>query len=256
MFSQTRFRILVCFLALAAGMMVGGAVAGATPPAPTGMVTMPTPEGWLLVPTLPASASQADRGGEVYRLVCSACHGGRGQGLTDEWRASWAPSDRNCWQSKCHAANHPPDGFVLPRTAPAIIGPGALAKFPTAADVHAFIAANMPWQQPGSLTDEEYWQLTAFLMRANGYGDLSLAPANAATVKLAAPAAAPSSPPEPVAVSPLVRPWSGMRWVLVLAAAAVVVGGVLVRGRRRARRQAGAVEAAASAGAAGRAQSP
>lgn len=251
MFSQARFRILVCLLALAVGMMVGGTAAGAsvTPPAPTGMGAMPTPEGWLLVPTLPANASQADRGGEVYRLVCSACHGGRGQGLTDEWRAAWAPSDRNCWQSKCHAANHPPDGFVLPRTAPAIIGPGALAKFPTAADVHAFVAASMPWQQPGSLTDEEYWQLTAFLMRANGYGDLSLAPANAATVKLAAPAAAPASPPEPVAVSPLARPGAGMRWVLVLAAAAVVVGGVVVRGRRRARKQAGDVEAA------GRAQS-
>jgi cytochrome c5 len=247
MFSQTRFRMLICVLALAAGMMMmwrAAAAASLAPPAPTGMATMPTPEGWLLVPTLAADASQADRGGEVYRLVCSACHGGRGQGLTDEWRASWAPSDRNCWQSKCHAVNHPPDGFVLPRSAPAIIGPGALAKFASAADVHAFIKASMPWQQPGSLTDEEYWQLTAFLVRANGHGDLTLAPTNATAIKLATPTVPPSS--APVAASPAAISWSNMRWVLVLAAAAVV-GGVLVRGRRRARRQVAEVEAAGSA---------
>lgn len=175
-------------------MAEGMATTASLPSASAVVIAMPTPESWLVLPTLPPSASQADHGAEVYRLVCQACHGDRGQGLTDEWRASWAPADRNCWQSKCHAANHPPDGFDLPRAAPAIMGQGTLTKFPTAADLHAFIRTRMPWQQPGSLTDEEYWQLTAYLMRAHGLlpSDTPLTPANAASVRLAptAPAAA------------------------------------------------------------------
>ena len=87
------------------------------PPATVQTVSTVTPTSaaapmheWILI-DLPAGASQLEYGAEVYRLVCQDCHGNRGQGLTDEWRATWAPADQNCWQSKCHAANHPPEGF-------------------------------------------------------------------------------------------------------------------------------------------------
>ena len=123
---------------------------------------------WLILPDLPASASPADVGAEIYRLVCRDCHGDIGQGLTDEWRATWAPGDQNCWQSKCHASNHPPDGFVLPRFVPPVMGPSGLAQFDEAADLFEFIRSEMPMHNPGSLTDEEYWQLTAYLFQENG----------------------------------------------------------------------------------------
>ncbi|MCX7851553.1 MAG: hypothetical protein N2383_02100 [Caldilineales bacterium] len=142
----------------------------------------------LAPPPLPAQPTQADYGAHVYWLSCMTCHGDRGQGLTDEWRAAWAPGDRNCWQSKCHAANHPPEGFRLPYTVPPVIGAGTLTKFVTAADLHAYLKARMPWHQPGSLPDEQYWQLTAYLIRANGLlptADFTLTPANARTVPLA-----------------------------------------------------------------------
>ena len=128
-----------------------------------------TPEtSWLILPTLPESATPADVGAEIYRLVCRDCHGDKGQGLTDEWRATWNPDHQNCWQSKCHAANHPVNGFDLPRFVPALIGPSTLARFREPAELHEYMLVNMPWYDPGSLTNQEYWQLTAFLIRENG----------------------------------------------------------------------------------------
>ncbi len=119
----------------------------------------------------PATAfppSQADQGAQVYYLVCMACHGDRGQGLTSEWRELLGPDDQNCWQSRCHASNHPPEGFVFPYLVPALISPGLVARFESALDLHNYLRQEMPWQAPGSLTETEYWQLTAFLLRANG----------------------------------------------------------------------------------------
>ena len=121
---------------------------------------------WILI-DLPPDATQEQFGAEVYRLVCRDCHGDRGQGLTPEWRATWAPQDQNCWQSKCHAANHPPEGFVMP-IAPAIAGPGALARFASAQDLHDFIQAEMPWYRPGSLTEKDGWAVTAHVLSMNG----------------------------------------------------------------------------------------
>jgi len=122
----------------------------------------------LIRPTLPPSASQADAGAQVYTLVCSACHGDLGQGLTDEWRATWNPSDQNCWQSKCHGLNRPSDGFDLPRYVPPVVGPAVLGRFRTALDLFGFIRQVMPWQEPASLQEEEYWDVTAFVVQLNG----------------------------------------------------------------------------------------
>lgn len=140
----------------------------------------------LAEPTVPANPSQADEGAVAYWFSCMVCHGDRGQGLTEEWRAVSGPEDMNCWQSRCHASNHPPEGFVLPPYAPKIIGQGALAHFNTAADLYTFVAENMPWQAPGVLDEQTYWQLTAFLLRENGVssGAAELSPQNADQVYL------------------------------------------------------------------------
>lgn len=63
-------------------------------PSPTSLEPTPFPTAevsWLRLPDLPASATQADVGAEVYRLVCRACHGNKGQGLTEDWIAYWRP---------------------------------------------------------------------------------------------------------------------------------------------------------------------
>ncbi len=148
----------------------------ATPVAPAGVVAperdgepmgMATPDRLSPPPTV-YPPTQADLGAQAYWFRCMVCHGDRGQGLTEEWRNAWDPAHRNCWQSRCHASNHPPEGFQLPYYAPPVIGPGTLARFATLADLHSYLAAQMPWQAPGSLPAEEYWQLAAYLARANG----------------------------------------------------------------------------------------
>ena len=130
--------------------------------------------------------TQISLGSQVYYQVCMACHGDHGQGLTDQWRAALDPPDQNCWQSGCHNPHHPPGGFVFPRYVPAVISPGVVARFANASELHDFIQTEMPWQAPGSLTDEEYWQLTAFLVSANGIdpGSQPLTAENAAAVRL------------------------------------------------------------------------
>jgi mono/diheme cytochrome c family protein len=114
---------------------------------------------------MPPSPSQADYGALTYYQICMACHGDRGQGLTDEWRAVYG-DDSNCWVSRCHAANHPPEGFDLPHSSPALLGPGTLLSYATASDLDARILSTMPWWKPQSLSQDQAWELTAYLMRA------------------------------------------------------------------------------------------
>ncbi len=126
----------------------------------------------FLFPVASAHAYQdqeAERGAAVFARRCSTCHGDRGQGLTDEWRATWPPTHQNCWKANCHGAQpYPENGFTLPRVVPPLIGPGTLQRFATAADLYAYIRARMPFHAPGSLPEEDYRAVTAFLLQRHG----------------------------------------------------------------------------------------
>jgi len=143
-------------------------------------------------PYLPPNPSQADLGAQVYYQICLACHGDWGQGLTEEWRDTWG-EDKNCWQSKCHAANHPPWGFEIPKYAPPLLGIGSLVRYNTAEELHANIAKSMPWWNPGSLTEDQAWQVTAFLLRERGElsNEITLDAGNASAIQMHRPAAQP-----------------------------------------------------------------
>ena len=140
----------------------------------------------LAEPTLPAVPSQADHGAQVYWLSCMPCHGDRGQGLTDEFRATYPPEEEYCWESGCHGANPDESGFTIPKKIPAVIGDTTLAKFADAAQLNAYIRATMPFWNPGSLTEEDAWRVTAFILRQNNLWDASaeLNTSNAANVKI------------------------------------------------------------------------
>jgi mono/diheme cytochrome c family protein len=122
----------------------------------------------LIMPDFGPDATHLDYGEEVYRLVCKACHGDKGQGLTPDWIAQWAPEDQNCWQTKCHAANHPPEGFILPTYVPPSAGPQFIARWQNGRQLHDYIRTAMPWHAPGTLEDDEYWQATAWVLALNG----------------------------------------------------------------------------------------
>jgi cytochrome c len=158
---------------------------------------MPTPDR-LAEPTLPAEPSQADKGAQVYWLSCLPCHGDKGQGLTDEFRRAYPKEEQNCWESGCHGNNPYESGFTLPKTIPAVAGPGTLQKFPNAFALRSYIFVSMPFWKPGSLTDEEAWQVTAFVLRENDLWDSKddLNESNAASISVGVPpTAAPTSQP-------------------------------------------------------------
>jgi mono/diheme cytochrome c family protein len=199
--------------------------------APPGQM-VPTPDRFAR-PTLPADPQQADLGGQVYYMVCMACHGDQGQGLTPEWVKSWDLGDQSCWQSKCHAANHPEDGFVLPKYIPPVVGPIMRSRFSTALDLHDYIKKEMPWQKPGSLNDEEYWQLTAYLVSANGFslGKTALDAQNAGSIHLR-PTLQPTLQPTPQPTSATVMEFPSL-WAGLLAMIGLVLLFLLVQWARK-----------------------
>jgi mono/diheme cytochrome c family protein len=92
-------------------------------------VPTPSPE------ARPSAAAQAELGKGVFGTICAACHGDRGQGLL----------------------------------APALIG--QLATFgrfsDTAVSYYDYIRSDMPQNAPGSLTQEQYLEVTAYLLVQN-----------------------------------------------------------------------------------------
>ncbi len=175
--SHQRYRTIARYSGLPLVAFALILVAAARPAAAQSAVatSTPTPPGMprpgadrLAEPTLPADPSPEDLGAQGFWLHCMPCHGDRGQGLTDDFRAQYPPEDQNCWESGCHGPRPYENGFTLPTTIPAIIGPSALSRFPDAGSLFAFVNAAMPWHDPGSLDVDTYRQIVGFLLRANG----------------------------------------------------------------------------------------
>ena len=188
MFTRFLFRtgaIALGIALLTAGLFFDGGTASSIDQQSTPVSTL-DPFERLAEPTLPAEPSQADHGAQDYWLYCLPCHGDRGQGLTDEFRETYPPDEVNCWQSGCHGKRPYEFGFTLPTQIPAVIEDHALAKFTDAAQLNAYIRATMPFWNPGSLTEEEAWRVTAFLLRENGLlnGSTELNASNAPSVKI------------------------------------------------------------------------
>jgi quinol-cytochrome oxidoreductase complex cytochrome b subunit len=97
-----------------------------------------------------------------------ACHGDYGQGLIPAWRDAFG-EDKDCWQSDCHGPDHPPEGFQMKKDnlAPAIAGTGKLASYDNAFDLYKYIYETMPWWNPGSITREEAWALSNYVLKLN-----------------------------------------------------------------------------------------
>lgn len=91
--------------------------------------------------------AQATAGAKLYADNCASCHGDKGEGSGG---------------------------------GPAVVGKDALPKDPppkakyrkvqfnTALDVAMYVQKNMPADNPGGLKPEEYWQIMAFDLKANG----------------------------------------------------------------------------------------
>lgn len=221
--------ILAGGLFFLAGLLASAPGASAQTMPPTPMVDRLAPPPTVYPP------GQADRGAQAYYQICMACHGDRGQGLTDEWRNVLGPPDNDCWQSGCHHAKHPPGGFVFPKIVPPVVGVPARAPFDTALDLYNYISTRMPFQARGSLDKDMYWDLTAYLLRVNGidYGNIELNEMTAASIRVnnrPLPTAVPPQPPVIAFVS------SNWKTIGAVGAPALLGAALLVFAlRRRAR---------------------
>jgi mono/diheme cytochrome c family protein len=170
---------------LMAGLFFEGGTASSENQIPTPTRTLTALER-LAEPTVPAEPSQADLGAQDYWLYCLPCHGDRGQGLTDEFRETYPPDEVNCWQSGCHGKRPYENGFSLPTAIPAVIAHNAVTKFTDAAQLNSYIRVAMPYWNPGTLTEEQAWRITAFLLRENGLWDGvgELGASNAGDIKI------------------------------------------------------------------------
>ncbi|MFO1314539.1 MAG: c-type cytochrome [Burkholderiales bacterium] len=86
----------------------------------------------------PASPPDAKRGADVYRTHCAACHGAAGQGIRSGGKYAFPP----LWGRDAYNAG------------------AGMHRVPTAA---AFIKANMPLGQGGTLTDQQAWDVAAYV---------------------------------------------------------------------------------------------
>ncbi len=107
----------------------------------------------LAGPARAFTAEQADKGREVFRLQCARCHGPDGQGISNIYRGMTAPP------------------MIGPTTFP--LDPRPYQKmrhfqFRTVRDVYEFASAVMPADQPASLSAEDFWDVIAYLLNANG----------------------------------------------------------------------------------------
>ena len=103
--------------------------------------------------TLFAATEQTERGKAVFGMICAKCHGEQGQG----------------------------------GNGPRLIGsPNGLSGYGTARGLFDFASTQMPFDDPGSLKAEQYWDALAFILDANNLlpPDTILGPENAADIKL------------------------------------------------------------------------
>lgn len=99
---------------------------------------------------LPPGSGDATRGATVYRDKCAACHGARGEGL--------APNPPL-------VGREPRDGFPFANDMKLVRTVGNY--WPYATTLFDYIRRTMPLQAPGSLTVQELYSVTAYLLVAN-----------------------------------------------------------------------------------------
>ena len=94
---------------------------------------------------LPAGSGTALKGAAVYEQKCQACHGAKGAGQ---------PNDRL-------AGGH---GTLASKTPVRTIG----SYWPYATTVFDYVRRSMHYTQPQSLSDDEVYAVTAYLLQLNG----------------------------------------------------------------------------------------
>lgn len=118
-------------------------------------------------PALPDNPTEYELGRNWYWHYCMPCHGDKGQGLTDEWRAVWVPDHQDCWGKGCHAGERIEDSFTIPTVVPPIVSNAKLARFSSVHALYEYLKASHPPQNPGWLEDEQYQAIALYIFSEN-----------------------------------------------------------------------------------------
>ena len=134
-------------------------------PSITGVGTAPTtadmgPVAWMAGPSgkgLPEGSGTAKQGAPIYLVKCSMCHGQEGRGV--HWRPmEFSPIAGLPIALPARKTEGPHEPWVPPIT--------SAAPFP--AVIFNTIAVEMPMFRAGTLTADEVYALTAFILFKNG----------------------------------------------------------------------------------------
>jgi mono/diheme cytochrome c family protein len=140
---------------------------------------------------LSKAQSKAGPGGDLYQKECAACHGKKGEGLTNapgvigsgalpeyprDASLSTNPALSNSQQQQAGDSSRPP-------------GAPSRDPFRTAQDLYNYVSTKMPLpkSRAGSLKPEEYWAITNFMLIAHGSAvpEAGITADNAASVQIA-----------------------------------------------------------------------
>jgi len=179
------FIIFVLFLLIGGIFIFAGSV-GAQPPFNQHLLGTPEYNRPAPIPTV-YPPSQADNGAQAYWGLCQDCHGDQGQGLTADWRAAFAPEYQDCWAAGCHGQDALENSFTIPVAgAPALAGSGALPRFSTAFELGTYIQESMPLVPNGSISTDQAWELSAYLLSLNNktFSDLELSGSTSAAIPI------------------------------------------------------------------------
>jgi cytochrome c len=136
---------------IALGASAAGSIAGAQEGPGLGVAATPEQvEGWALTilpdgTGLPPGSGTARDGAEIYAAKCAACHGPNGTG---------GPNDQL-------AGGH---GTLATPSPVRTVG----SYWPYATTIFDYVRRAMPIVQPQSLTNDEVYALTAYLLQLNG----------------------------------------------------------------------------------------
>ena len=100
---------------------------------------------------LPAGSGDATKGATLYAAQCASCHGARGEGAPGN-----PPGPALVGKS---------DGFNFGNDPKLVRTVGNY--WPEATTLYDYIKRTMPLSAPGSLTDDEVYSLTAYILAAN-----------------------------------------------------------------------------------------
>lgn len=142
-------------------------------------------------PNLASAQKKSPPGAEAYERECSACHGKRGEGLSNAPPVIGSNALLEFPRDKSLSTNPAMSSMTNVQAGDTTRPPGAPSRDPfrTAQDLFDYVSTRMPLpkSRAGSLKPEEYWAITNFMLIAHGSAvpEGGITPENASSVAIA-----------------------------------------------------------------------